>query len=492
MKKYTQNILKYLAPASLFAIILVLATLAMQQSSVGASPPPPEIPGFSDKITHDTLVMDERPAREPLSLNAAQEEWVTIFEADFEDENWEQQWWNLSQGGDGYKFGTRAIPNTEDPLSTRVAWAVGGSPGAEPPLDPATAGYPINVNSWLIAGPFDFSGVATINLSFDYFFDADNGDTFTVHAATNLPDFSGQEKNGGEGVWTPLVVDFSDFAGEPEVYIAFTFKSDDFPNSGQKLGLLLDNVKIDVRGASKAYMPYISYDVTPTPDMTPTPTVSPGEDYYKGFTNNIDGWKAVRWSDDADYDLSHSDSCDGKRCGYLNLKVNKSNQYTIVSPKVNVKPYPYTVETKAKIRSERVDGDSYGIVFGASTNGNSCPGENFTNCFEHYYEMRVRYRESGDDTYLQFKLVSVDGHDANNQPIETELIGWKKVSQDPDVLAEWDVEVRRNGDIIVKVSDDEVGRANDSKYINNPFFGLIVNSGANSSAEVKFDYFEVK
>jgi hypothetical protein len=106
--------------------------------------------------------------------------------------------------------------------------------------------------------------------------------------------------------------------------------------------------------------------------------------------------------------------------------------------------------------------------------------------------MLVRYRESGNDSYLQFKLVRVDGHEANNQPIETDLIGWTRVSQDPDVLAEWDVDVRANGNIIVRVSDDEVGRANDSTYINNPFFGLTVRSGSNSSAEVKFDYFEVK
>ncbi len=72
------------------------------------------------------------------------------------------------------------------------------------------------------------------------------------------------------------------------------------------------------------------------------------------------------------------------------------------------------------------------------------------------------------------------------------MIEWTRVNQNPDLFVEWDVVVKENGDMIVKVSDDEVGRTNDSKYINNPFFGLVVRSGTIESSEVKFDAYEVK
>ncbi len=120
----------------------------------------------------------------------------------------------------------------------------------------------------------------------------------------------------------------------------------------------------------------------------------------------------------AESKLGHSDSCEGKICGFLNLEVKKSNEYVIVSPRVPAKPYPYNMETLAKIRSSRQDGDSYGIIFGASTNGQKCPVDDFSTCFNHYYEMRARYRDSGGKQWIEFKLVRVEGHDANNQPLE--------------------------------------------------------------------------
>ena len=492
MKLSSLRGVKYLAPVSLFIIILIVGALSLQQQAANADSPPPDVPDFEGEQTNNTLVKAGKPANAPISVDAPQEGWVTIFEADFEnDATWENQWWNISQSSVGYKYGTRAIDNTLDPSSTKVAWAVGKSPTGDPELDPTIDGYPDGVSAWLIAGPFDFSDVFSVNLAFEYLFDADSGDTFAVQVATNLPDFSGLEKDGGDGSWVQEDMDLSSYAGEPAVWIAFIFKSDDEDNESDKLGLILDNVKLDIYYATKSHLPYISYEDNRAPLATPTPTITPGEVYYKGFTNNINPWEEVRWSNGADYELGHSDDCDGDICGFLNLKVDQSDHYTIVSPKIPSKPYPYTIETEAKIRSPREDKDSYGIIFGASTDGQVCPANDFSTCFEHYYELRVRYRDNGDN-WLEFKLVSVGGHDENNQAIETDLIPWTKVTQDPDIFAEWDVDVKANGDLIVKVSDDEVGRTNDSKFINNPFFGLVVRSGPIGPSEVKFDHYEVK
>ena len=478
--------LKYLAPASVFAIVLAVAALSMRQPAANAGSPPPDVPDFTGESSHDTLFRSDDLSQATVNVNGPQAGWVTIIETDFEDENWKDQWLNISLKDvePKYKYGTRDIVNDLDPLSTKVAWAVGQG---EPELDPAADGYPAKVHAWLVAGPFDFTDVLMANLAFEYSFEADEGDKFRVSASIDQSKFIGTEINGGAGGWVAADVDLSSYAGEPTVWIAFIFESDD--SASAKLGLLLDNVKLDVEYPSKTHLPFITYGI---PNVTPTPTITPGDSYFKGFSNNIDPWVKVRWSDGADSELSHSDTCDGDICGFLNLKVDKTDHYAIVSPKEPSKPYPYTIETEAKIRSPRHDKDSYGIIFGASTNGQVCPVNDFSTCFNHYYELRVRYRDSGGNQWIEFKLVRVEGHDENNQPIGTDLIGWTEINEDPDSVVEWDVKVKENGDIVIKADEDKVGEANDGTFLNNPYFGLIVTSGPNGSSEVKFGYYEVK
>ncbi len=67
-----------------------------------------------------------------------------------------------------------------------------------------------------------------------------------------------------------------------------------------------------------------------------------------------------------------------------------------------------------------------------------------------------------------------------------------KINEDPDAFVEWDVKVKDNADIIIKADDETVGQTNDSTFLNNPYFGLIVASGSNGASEVKFAYYEVK
>ncbi|MFN2163007.1 MAG: hypothetical protein ACK2UN_13115, partial [Candidatus Promineifilaceae bacterium] len=247
------------------------------------------------------------------------------------------------------------------------------------------------------------------------------------------------------------------------------------------------------------YLPVISYGFTPTPiPVTPTATPPPSGDYDKNFTNNIDGWEARRWTDGTSYDLSHDGGSDDGRQGFLNLLVNtKDSHYVIASPLVAGPEPPYNIETTVKLRSDRNTGDQYGIIFGGNYTGGPCPATDFSTCFTHYYELRIRFfYDSGlDKDKMEFKLKRIDSHDSNNNNSGPDLIEWTRLSSklvDENGFIEWDVNVDSDGKIKIAANDEPVGSAKDTKYIDNLYFGVIVRTEDEPNAEAKYDYFKIE
>jgi hypothetical protein len=481
---------KYLAPTFIIVLVLVVAALSLRQPKASASPPPPDVPDFKGEPFTAVLDQPQEISYETVEVTVPQEGWQTILDTDFEDVNWDADWTNLSATGDWYKYGTRAIANALDPSSTNVAWAVGTNPSGEPELNPAVDGYPIGVDAWLRAGPYDLSDVIDAKLAFEYDFDADVGDKFAVGASTDNVHFEGTEQDGGTVAWSASEMDLSQYAGQPQVWILFRFTSDNTPNSGTKLGLLLDNIKLHVEYSRKAHLPIVAYGFTPTPDPTPTRPVD--TDYRDDFTDTIVPWAPRIWTLGSVYNLTHDNSSDGNRQGFLNLLVTPNEKYVIVSPMVMSEQPPYNIEIEAKIRSPRTDLDQYAVIFGANKSSDPCPAADFSTCFTNYYEMRVRYRDTGRK-YMEFKLKRIDGHDENNQNFGPDLIKWTDVDEhvDEEGWVEWDVKVESDGKIRVTANGNFVGEGRDNAYLNNPYFGLEVRTGDDDSSEVRFDYFKI-
>ena len=492
---------KVLALVATAGIIVALFFLAGLGSIAGAQPDPVKEP-FQG-------VLVDAPAGQNLDGVAALDaenlgpEWWAVFKEDFESTTWEDKWdvnIDLSNPSVGLKWGSQVIVNTLDPSSTKAGWGI-CSDASCTNVDPIGPSYPKGVNSWLVAGPFDLSSAEDAQLNFDLLYEANNGDPFSVSVSQDRLQFTPQltvNQNVANGAWEEKSVSLTPFVGnatQPQIWIAFTFESG---SSASKIGAMIDDVMLYTKGAPPNFLPVVVYGFTPTPiPVTPTPTATAtpefGGDYYDGFQNNINGWEMRRRSLGTGYDLDHDPAGDGDYQGFLNLLVDDKDAFVIASPLVGGPKPPYNIETVVKLRSPRETGDQYGIVFGGNYDGGACPNADYTSCFTQYYEMRIRYYEDGDKERMDMKLKRIDFHDSQGNNEGPDLIPWTRVAHiDENDFIEWDIAVQENGKISISANDQPVDSATDDSYINNPYFGVIVRNGGDSSdAEAKYDYIKI-
>ena len=141
------------------------------------------------------------------------------------------------------------------------AWLVGG--GADGGRLPCGANYPNNAESWMIYGPFSLTGATSAEAKWRLWFDnadgngvSDGSDQFCYLSSNHYDSSNDQGTWHGEclsvptGAWSSLTYDFRgtdsgvpyDFRGEPEVWLAFRFVSDD--NVTHAFGAYVDDVVI--------------------------------------------------------------------------------------------------------------------------------------------------------------------------------------------------------------------------------------------------------
>jgi hypothetical protein len=233
--------------------------------------------------------------------------------------------------------------------------------------------------------------------------------------------------------------------------------------------------------ASKVYLPLVVSPLVPTTA------------YETEFEGSIDPWKAVRWQKSATYALGHNSGCDSGECNFLDLVVDKSDTYAITSPLILGPNPPYVIEFRARLR-DRQDKHQYGVVFGGDWHSGACPGDNTNTCFNHYYEFRVRYRDVGGDTYLEYQLRRIDGHDGNNVEQGAVLVEWTRAEGlNGGDWVKWSVRYNARGRFTFKANNKELaGSADDSKYDDPLHFGLFARAGDNGDARARFDSFSIK
>lgn len=491
--------------AVVMAAVLLLAMVSFWlrpgTSADRTGAPPPDLPAFEGEAITVEFTSSELLERETVPTAAEQVGWTVVLEEDWEDGFDDTVWITIDEDGlanGEYKWATRPFENTIGG-GDRSAWAIGGGEDGGP-LNPNNDGYPADVKSWLMAGPIDMSDAVDAELSFNYWFDADAGDTFSVLASTDGSNWSGKEEfNGGAGTWLGRRFALTEYAGEPAVYLAFRFYSDD-TGEQNKAGLLLDDIQLHLNALEKGYLPIIEYGFTPTPipsptlPPTPTPTATPipgGADYRDDFTSNINTWAIRRGTNGGSFSVRHRGDSDGGRTGFLEAEVFSDDSYVLVSPLVQSIAPPYNIEFYAKLK-EPEDRHMYGVVFGGDWNGQACDTANPANCFTRYYELRVQYRDFGGQRFQEMKLVRVDGHDANNEPVGPILIDWARGgSVGTDEWIEIDVRVEEDGRIAISFDDKFIAEARDTELLNNRYFGLLLITRENDDARVKFDYLKI-
>jgi hypothetical protein len=218
----------------------------------------------------------------------------------------------------------------------------------------------------------------------------------------------------------------------------------------------------------------------------------PTELYETEFEGSIEPWKLVRWQKNGSYDLAHDSGCDSGHCSFLDLDVSDAETYAIASPLILGPNLPYEIEFRAKLR-DRQDKHQYGVIFGADWQSAPCPGDNTDGCFNHYYEFRVRYRDVNGDKFLEYRLRRIDGHDGNNVEQGKDLVEWTRVDGvNADEWHKWTVHYGVRGNISFKVDNNELpGSAEDKKYDDALYFGVLSRAGDKGDAMARFDQFKI-
>lgn len=481
-----------------FVLFAAIAGLWLRagNTSARAGSPPPDLPQFDG-----TSITEIFPVDQPASLSAAPRAkatlagWEAIFgedwEGGFDGDIWLTYDRNGAQDGE-YKWGVREVENTLGG-GTQSAWSIGGGQDGQN-LDVESDGYPGGVDSWLIAGPFDLTDAYDAELSFNYWFEADAGDVFAVLVSLDGITWDGkQTDDGGAGQWLGRNYSLDTYVGQPTVYLAFHFASDENGDKN-KLAAFVDDIVIRANYGSMQYLPHVQVQPTPTPTLTPTatPTATPPSGAFTdNFTNNISGWEARRARNGASYALTHRGDDDGGRQGVMQIELNSEDGFVIVSPLVAAKAPPYTIEFYAKLK-EPADRHMYGAVFGADWNGGNCTAPSSPNCFNRYYELRVQYRDFGGQRFQELKLKRIDSHDANGEPVGPTLIDFKKGGNvGTDDWVEIDIYVAADGRMRLSWNDKFIAETRDDTLLSQPYFGLLLITKENDDARVKFDYIKI-
>ena len=488
-----------LAWSAVLALAVVAALwLRPGQTAARAGSPPPDRPQFEGLTVNESFPVADLIAHPAAQAPAAATDWMVLLEEDWEGGFDGDVWTTIDRNGatnGEYKWADRAVDN---PLNSgqRVAWAIGGGANGQG-RNPAD-GYPKGVDSWLIYGPFSLSGASDAELSFNYSFAADAGDSFSVLLSTNGANWTGkQSDNGGNGTWQERNFALDEYAGEPVVYLAFRFASNDSGNAN-KHAAFVDDITLRGNFGSRAYLPHIQLQPTPTATSTPTPTITPTPTatqppgrFEDNFGQDISGWAARRSNTDSVFSVNHRADSDANRQGALELVVSDTNSFVLVSPLVPAKRPPYNIEVMAKLKDTK-DRHMYGIVFGGDWNGGSCAAPMPGNCFNRYYELRVEYRKFDDKQFQELKLKRIDGHDANGEPYGATLQDWIKGGNvGPDDWVEIDVYVREDGRITLYWNGKYIAEVRDATLINQPYFGLLLITRENGNARVKYDYIKI-
>lgn len=160
-----------------------------------------------------------------VSAAAAQStnDWTPDFSEEFETDltNWTV--FDLSDDGLDRQWGI----DTQDAYSgNQSMWvAAGGADG----FASGNTGYPDNLDTWFVSGaPLDLSSTLAGFVEFYMNFDIEAEYDFVfVGVSTDGEYFVGESWTGDSGGWNYYSVDLSSYIGEPQVYLAWYFSSDE-------------------------------------------------------------------------------------------------------------------------------------------------------------------------------------------------------------------------------------------------------------------------
>ncbi len=227
------------------------------------------------EILEQQLTGDPKPSQQ-VEVQGSLTGWTNIMTEDFEG-SFPGPWtlWNNGVANGEYDWGKR---NCRPHSGYSSGWAVGG--GADGGSLSCGDNYPYSLNSsskakfWMIYGPFDLSDASDAELLFWYwtFCESNYWDYLFWGASIDGSSFYGNRVSGDSGGWSEVNFDLTNvyslgnLTGQPEVWIAFAFISDQSITYPE--GAYVDDIVLrKVTGEPPA--------PTPTPTATTTPDGNP-------------------------------------------------------------------------------------------------------------------------------------------------------------------------------------------------------------------------
>jgi uncharacterized repeat protein (TIGR01451 family) len=206
--------------------------------------------------------------------------------------------------------------------------------------------------------------------------------------------------------------------------------------------------------------------------------------YFDNMENSASGW-SIRREDTDDIDNSSWYAAD-----YFALRIGGRWDYAIASPLAAGPTAPYRIEAYMYLREPK-NLNSYGLIFGGDWNGQPCPNDDFSSCFNQYYRLNVI--ATGSSNSMVMNLKRIDFHrDEDNTGDGVDLISFMEVTtNDPAVPNLWRIDVSASGVIRVYVNNVFLAQATDTEYINRPYFGLFASSNEYCCAQPHLQWYRV-
>lgn len=226
--------------------------------------------------------------------------------------------------------------------------------------------------------------------------------------------------------------------------------------------------------------------------------------YYDEFENADSGWE-VRRTTNIDEVQSFYEIDPGQDKSWLILRVEDSWDWGIASPLLPAPELPYVIEYEAK-PANLGNLVSLGAVFGGDKPGATCPDKSSTAgwyehtlCFNHFYNTNTIWFGK-----LKMLFERVDrlvwcpncGGSPMKRLGDIDPDNARELSGvDNDGWNRYRIEVRANG---IKVlvgkrggSLNEVITYNDTRWVNDPYFGVFASTDEYSNSTARFEFFSV-
>jgi hypothetical protein len=147
---------------------------------------------------------------------------------------------------------------------------------------------------------------------------------------------------------------------------------------------------------------------------------------------------------------------------------------------------PYVIQTRFRVH-DPANLVAFGVVFGGD-GGSKCPAyrDESDGCWQHYYRLEVIWAG-----YLKAGLKRIDYHEGDKGKGQgKELIPYKHLGGSADGWHTWKFVVRADG-IDIYFDGSYWGSTSDTRYVNEPYFGVYSSANEYKPAIGRFDYYYV-